>query len=1135
MDQKIQAIISKNNKKNKFKKSLSEDLIIPNNNKININNLKIINSDEKKIIPKIKLPIIDSNRKNKNNILLINNILNSQTINTFKVHTYGFNSKKPLENKKFKNKFLIKKNKSSLNIYNICLKKEYQKMHNIRYYNLNNIKNKEKILNDIHTNYLHNYNKNINHINLQNKPKNIKEYNILSPFESNNRFNNDKLNNLCKDQLNSISIKEEKSKLKKIIKKYIFHNVFFKWKNNYYSFDEKIKIINDYLKYLKLSIKHDITSLSNFFSKNKILLNIFNGKNNITNKFNRNKSAILFQKYSSFYKMINNINKNKSEINIKDLITSNSFEFKKTKNNIFNTFFDQPNTNNKTNNYNGVEKIEEVEENESLIYNNDENYNINSEENNFNKLIKPKRNPMSLNDIYDNNCLNEKNKFKFEKNKYFKTFQKNFFDNINKENNIGISMENFNFKDNNQIYNDYENNNINYSLNINGINFSTNINKNKKYKTFYNIINKSHNQKLINNNIINVILDEEINNNCINNKKNIIFKIKNKSNIFPKIQKNNNEISNVKKIVNKKEIKKIFIDKKEIINNIKLKRKSMPNFSIKNKSSIMNISNQKEKEKNNISGIEKNIYNLNLFNSDNEIELYGGHDIFSKEENEENNNKQSVNKKKIIKNKIINRNDIVNSNNNIKKMKKRRSVDNIYIKEDNSLSDIIIDDNLNIKLINQNKNKKRFSLDYNLQKININFDNLQSKSHNINKNNNKAKGKKKGKKKKNIKNNKIKNKDDINNNNNKENKKEQKNNEIKEESKNKALNKINNNKKEKIPTDNYAIINKQNQKMYQFNKELDFLKQIPKKSIKDIKKEEEIQKRHKNEAYNILMKSKINNLVKRKDKKSLFFQNKKMIKRLEIKNKNENQIKSPPNSLKRAITQSLNSEKYISNLLKKQLIYDNSYLFPKKQKPKIYKNINDVIALIPEDEKENIVIHEIKDKSNNNESKINNTNNNNNNLSIISINKGEEELSKDNDESISSFRLTKSSKFTKRKKNSRFTIKKGVMSRFIQGVEDKNEMKKESEKEKKERLLMEKLYNFFGKIQKMKNSTDNEVDEFINEEMEKKGINERRQRFLRLNSFIDDINYLRRYEKIFKSKIKFLSPLCFSSPSMFKK
>ena len=275
------------------------------------------------------------------------------------------------------------------------------------------------------------------------------------------------------------------------------------------------------------------------------------------------------------------------------------------------------------------------------------------------------------------------------------------------------------------------------------------------------------------------------------------------------------------------------------------------------------------------------------------------------------------------------------------------------------------------------------------------------------------------------------------------------------------------------------------------------------------------------------MKNNLNNLVKKKQRKSVFFPNKKFINNLNFQKKTK-KIKTPP-GFKRRRTRVLNSERYISNLLKKQLIYDNSYLFPNKEKPKIYKNIPVVISLIPEEEKGNIIIEDIKGKFDNKNKKININEFNKKNI----VNKVDEEISKDEDDSFSSFR--KSNKFSKRKK-SRFSIKNGVLNKFMLNKEEKEEVNvEENEKDKKERLLMEKLYNFFGKIQKLKNSNDNEVDEFINEDLEKKGFNERRQKFLRINSFIDDINYMKYYDRIIKQKIKYLSPLCFSSPSIIKK
>ena len=96
-------------------------------------------------------------------------------------------------------------------------------------------------------------------------------------------------------------------------------------------------------------------------------------------------------------------------------------------------------------------------------------------------------------------------------------------------------------------------------------------------------------------------------------------------------------------------------------------------------------------------------------------------------------------------------------------------------------------------------------------------------------------------------------------------------------------------------------------------------------------------------------------------------------------------------------------------------------------------------------------------------------------------------------------------------------------------------VKEEDEDEIKERKLMQKLYNFFEKIQKLKNCEDkNEVDHFIKEELDRNGFNERRQRILRLNSFMDDINYYRDIEKLIKPKIKYLSPISFSSNSSSK-
>ena len=139
MKKKYIPIISNiNNKKVKFLKSLSEVLISPHYNDNNEKTLKNNKSDAKINSSKIFLPKIKTNKNYKNHIILLNNAFNSQTINNSKLSSNCFISKKPLESKKFKTKKIMKKNKSNLNIYNICLKNDYQKLiRNIRYYNLN--------------------------------------------------------------------------------------------------------------------------------------------------------------------------------------------------------------------------------------------------------------------------------------------------------------------------------------------------------------------------------------------------------------------------------------------------------------------------------------------------------------------------------------------------------------------------------------------------------------------------------------------------------------------------------------------------------------------------------------------------------------------------------------------------------------------------------------------------------------------------------------------------------------------------------------------------------------------------------------------------------------------------------------
>ena len=1154
-----------NTKKKEFSKSLSEILTIPTkykNNKINLkkNNAKINTN-------KLNLPLINSH--NNNHIILLNNVFYSKTLDINKtISSNCFNSKKPLENKKYKNKIVFKKNKHSVNIYNIRLENEFQNIHNIRYYNLNLNLNSHSnnIINNADTNYSESYNKNINSIYMKNKRINIKEYNIFSPYKSsdkNLKFNNDKLNKLYEDKkLNvTLSLIQEKSKIKKNIKKLIFHNVFFKWKKYNFTKEDKLNIMNNYVKYLKLSIKSEIKNLVNVLKKNKN--NVFEDKE-IKNKVKRNKSSLISNNYPSFYYIINNINQNKKEINDDNKYYNKSVEIKNLKNNIINNFKrenyiikNKKIVIKRNNNNTDTEKIDEVEEDESYIdktiSSNNFSNNNNNKSNYFSNIIKSRRNINNLENLYDNNLIKSQ-----EGNIYFKTFQKSIVDNnkeekINQINKNAFSMENFYFKDN------MKNENNNYNSDF--INDQIYINKNGKISNNYNDLknnlqnnNKKEKEKNIEIiGIINHFIKEnekknyrinnntnDVNiNNIINNNENIVDN-DNITNNIVELENNNDNMTNnncflnskitmdsinnkiqelktpkIKKSKEKKEkniLFDIFSDYDNIINN-----KKELSVNINRKNIIKNI-----KEKNNISEIEIDNSYLNKTYPIIIVRPEFG----KKEENKHMENKPYIELRR----------DSLNKNfyECQKKFKKRKSVDYIYIANDNNSNNNILE-----KKLSKMKFKRMNTLGLDSQK-NLN---LVIK---INEKRPEIKNNKPIKKANNIKPKKIKNKNKYKNKNqNKKKTKKKKRNKINIENDKKEKEENDSNIKENadiIEKDNYENNNfqknefeqkKSNKKLYQYNKKLDFLENIPKKTREQIEKENEIHTKHKIEAFNYLMKNNINNLVKKK-RKSCFFNLKKLNFKFKIKEK-EKERNTPPSSLKRRRTKVLDSEKYLSKLLKKQLIMDNSYLFKKEQKTKIYKGYDDIIALIPEKEKKNIIIKEIKDKKQN----IGKQNKNNiKNIRRKSITKIEEEKSKIEEESSSMISSKRSNKIIRRSKP-KFPNLKKFMSKFMNNDdENKNDLRKEeTEKEKREKLLMEKLYNFFGKIQKMKKSEDeNEVNEFINEEIEKKGINERRQRFLRLNSFIDDINYLKNLDKLIKPKIKYLSPLCFSSPySLFNK
>ena len=790
------------------------------------------------------------------------------------------------------------------------------------------------------------------------------------------------------------------------------------------------------------------------------------------------------------------------------MIHNNSFEIKNyIKINLgksydkSNLILDKKNNYSIQNNYsNKIGKIVEVEENESNIYNENESENIISKEKNyFNNLIKSRRNSINSVQIFDDNKENG------NKKRLFQFLQQNFNDSENKEKfdfekKIGFSMENFYNKNNdiNNNTNNFPNRKINKKCRCETIFLFSNINNNKNNIVINNPI-KNKNKYYINDNIQNIKKNNYKNNISKNYQKDLI----NNNDISNDISLTNPNINNKLYFSTVKERFKnnnIFSLNKDIMDNLRLNRKS---FSYINNKNILSK------------------FNLKLKNNLNENENYrikkkGKADTVLK-------TKQSI--------ELTRARDNINDNyiEYKKKYKKRKSVDYIYLNNNFNGNEEIIEETIEENIennLNKIRKKKRFSLDNtkNHNNILVNLDNLKQKNT-LNKKTNKAKIKSKKKKKKKVK-NKVGNKSHDN----------------KEEPIDNIItnnNLINKNEKLSIFYLDSITINRPNKKLYQFNKQLDFLNNISTKTREEIEKEEEIKRQHETNAYNILRQNQLNNLVKIKRRKSVSFNQKKLFKK--FRNKNSSKERKTPPNFKRRRTQVLNSEKYISNLLKKQLVYDNSYLFQNEQKPKIYKNYEDVISLIPEEERDNIIIEDIKDNkfkdnkneaSNDHESKKGNIGKNKK-INSISRNKIKEEINKDEEEELPSF--MRQSKFIRRKKSKSFP-KNVLMSKFMNNNEENNELNnKENENERKEKLLMEKLYSFFNRIQKLKNSNDNEVDEFINEDLEKKGINERRQRFLRLNSFIDDINYMKNYDKFFKSKIKYLSPLCFSSPSIFKK
>ena len=96
----------------------------------------------------------------------------------------------------------------------------------------------------------------------------------------------------------------------------------------------------------------------------------------------------------------------------------------------------------------------------------------------------------------------------------------------------------------------------------------------------------------------------------------------------------------------------------------------------------------------------------------------------------------------------------------------------------------------------------------------------------------------------------------------------------------------------------------------------------------------------------------------------------------------------------------------------------------------------------------------------------------------------------------------------------------------------------EEEQLKKEEIRDKKIYEFFSKIQKLKNKkfdNDEELDTFINQQIERNNEIGKDKNGGRLNVFLQEFHYNRKKAKyaldIRSKKIGFLSPIIFTSPN----
>ena len=215
---------------------------------------------------------------------------------------------------------------------------------------------------------------------------------------------------------------------------------------------------------------------------------------------------------------------------------------------------------------------------------------------------------------------------------------------------------------------------------------------------------------------------------------------------------------------------------------------------------------------------------------------------------------------------------------------------------------------------------------------------------------------------------------------------------------------------------------------------------------------------------------------------------------------------SKDNGFKKSINIKFDNLKSKIKKSKKELIYDNSYLFK--------DNHSD------NDETNNIVIRkEIQEILNKEYNEI--------------IKAKKEEIIQEKKRKNREFYLKKNVPFQKKKKNR--NIIRLTDDSTDEVIIDKNKNETSKIDLEKEKIRDKKIYEFFGKIQKLKRrqSINNEnLNKFIDQQIE---LNIKAKNHTRLFHFLEDFNLNRtraKFNNEYKNKkIGFLSPIIFTSPN----